>query len=76
LARVATGGLLGVVLFQANKEDAVKGFFIGGAAAFTSTYISFYLRQYLEKIPYVKDPLVGALEDAIALKSGMSLMKS
>ena len=75
LPRIASGGLVGAVLYQANKKDAVTGFLIGGAAAFTSTYVSFYLRQLLDKIPYVKDPLVGGLEDMVAYKSALSLMR-
>ncbi len=76
LPRIASGGLVGAVLFQANKEDALQGFLIGGTAALTSTFVSFYLRQLLDKIPYVKDPLVGALEDMVAIRSSMALMKS
>lgn len=76
LARLSSGGLVGAVLFQSKKEDALQGFLIGASAALASTFISFYLRQLLDTLPYVKDPMVGALEDVIALRSGKALMES
>jgi uncharacterized membrane protein len=74
-ARVASGALVGATMFKANRESALKGAMIGGAAALVTTFASFYGRKYLDKIPHVKDTFVGAFEDAIAVSSGVKLMK-
>lgn len=74
LPRVLSGALVGAVLFQASKQNIVNGILIGGASALASTYASFYLRKLLNKVPYLKDPVLGAAEDVLAVRSGMSLM--
>lgn len=75
LPRVTSGAFVGAVIFRANRESVLKGALIGGAAALAATYASFYARQYLDKIPYVKDPLVGILEDVLAIKGAASLLQ-
>lgn len=74
LPRVLSGAFVGAVLFQATKGSLAKGMLIGGASAFASTYVSFYIRKYLGNIPYLKDPILGAVEDVVAVRSGMSLL--
>lgn len=75
-ARVASGALVGATMFRANRESVINGALIGGASALITTIASFYARQYLDKIPHVKDTFVGAFEDAVAVSSGIKLMKS
>ncbi|WP_462265033.1 DUF4126 family protein [Mucilaginibacter sp.] len=74
-ARVASGALVGATVFKANREAALTGALIGGATALATTFASFYVRKYLDKLPHVKDSFVGAFEDAIAVGSGIKLMK-
>ena len=76
LPRVLSGALVGAVIFQASKQKITNGILIGGAAALVATFASFYIRKYLSKVPYVKDPLLGAAEDYVAVSSGASLMKA
>lgn len=76
LPRVLSGALVGAVLFQAGKSNIINGIMIGGASALAATFASFYLRKNLAKIPYVKDPLLGAVEDVLAVRSGASLMNA
>lgn len=76
LPRVLSGALVGAVLFQAGKSSLVNGILIGGASALAASFASFYMRKSLSKLPYVKDPLLGAIEDVLAVRSGASLMKN
>lgn len=75
LPRIASGAFVGAVIFQAAKENFIKGALIGGVSALAATYASFYARKNLKKIPYVKDSLLGFLEDMFVLRSSKSLLK-
>ncbi|WP_201766060.1 DUF4126 family protein [Nafulsella turpanensis] len=75
LARLASGALVGAVIYRSHRQSLLKGIFVGGASALASTYATFYLRQYLDKVPFIKDPVMGAIEDLIAVSSGVSVMK-
>lgn len=74
-ARVASGALVGATVFTANRQSAVKGMLIGGASALAATFVSFYARKYLDKIPHVQDIFVAVAEDALAVGSGVTLIK-
>lgn len=76
LPRVAMGAFLGAVIFQANKGKIQEGMVVGGASALVATFTSFFVRKALSKIPYVKDAVLGALEDAVVIKNTASLMKT
>lgn len=75
-ARVASGALVGAIIYRANSNGMAKGIFVGAASALASTYATFYLRQYLDRVPFIKDPVMGAIEDLVAISSGASVMKS
>ena len=75
-ARVASGALVGATVFTANKESAIKGMLVGGASALAATFITFYARKYLDKIPHVKDAFVAVAEDALAVSSGVKLINA
>ena len=75
LGRIASGALAGSVVSIANKENILKGALLGGVSAFAGSYGCYYLRRYLTEIPGVKDLYVATAEDAIAIASGIALMK-
>ncbi len=75
LPRVLSGAFVGAVLSQAAKTNIITGMLVGGASALATTYVSFFLRKMLSNIPYVKDPILGAVEDYVAISSGAALMK-
>ncbi|MCW3106262.1 MAG: hypothetical protein JWQ09_768 [Segetibacter sp.] len=75
LARVASGALAGAIISTANKDNVAKGVFIGGVAAVASTYASYYLRKNISKSSYLKEPWTGAVEEVIAIGSGVLLMR-
>ena len=74
--RCISGGLAGATIFKANNNNAFIGAFIGSAAAFAGTFGSYYLRKGIVKDSHIVDPLVGALEDALVIGSGVMLIKS
>ncbi|AHM58856.1 hypothetical protein D770_02945 [Flammeovirgaceae bacterium 311] len=76
LPRVLSGAFVGAVVYKAGKQSSVEGILIGGASALAATYASFYIRKLLGKIPLVKDPLLGVIEDVVAVRSASSMMKS
>ena len=75
IARVTSGAFAGGIVFKANRQSLLKGMLIGGASALAATFVSFYLRKYLDKKTGIQDPIVGGIEDIIALGSGVLLMK-
>lgn len=76
LPRVLSGAFVGAVIYKAGKQSAAEGVLIGGVSALAATYASFYLRKLLGKVPLMKDPLLGAVEDVMAVRSASSLMTS
>lgn len=75
LARVASGAFVGAVIYKANKQNMVEGMLLGGASALAATFASFYVRKYADKLPFVKDSVAGAVEDFVALGTGISIIK-
>lgn len=76
LARVASGAFVGATIFKANRQSVIDGILIGGASALAITYGSFYVRKYADKLPFVKEPFSGIVEDAVALGTGISILKA
>lgn len=76
MARVASGALVGATIFKANKQSVIEGMVLGGASALAVTFASFYLRKYVDKLPFVKDQFAGFVEDVIALGTGISILKA
>jgi uncharacterized membrane protein len=75
LARMASGAFVGATIFKANKLSVIDGMLLGGASALAATFASFYLRKAADKVPFVKDPVVGAVEDVLALGTGLTILK-
>ena len=74
LGRVVSGAFVGATIFKANRQSVIDGMLLGGASALAATFASFYLRKYADKLPHVKDPVVGAVEDVVALGTGLSIL--
>jgi uncharacterized membrane protein len=71
--RVLSGALAGASVYKATGGKAAMGALIGGAAAFASTFGSFFLRKGTVKSSGLMDPIVGAIEDALVIGSGIEL---
>lgn len=75
-ARVISGAFVGATIFKANRQSIVQGMVLGGASALAATFASFYIRKYIDKLPHVKDQVTGAFEDALAIGSGIAILKN
>jgi uncharacterized membrane protein len=76
LARIATGSLLGAVMFNLNKEKAYVGSILGGITSMISTYLSFFIRKRLGESLTIQDYMVGLAEDIICIRSSISAIKN
>ena len=74
-ARVGAGAFAGAIIATAKKDKVTTGALIGGVTALAATFATFYLRKYISKNTFIKEPITGALEDAVALGSGFLIMK-
>ncbi len=72
LFRTASGALVGAALYLNNHRKPAKGAAVGAAAAFAATYASFYLRKKLGEKTSIADPVIGSIEDALVLSSGIT----
>ncbi len=75
MARVAAGAFAGAVICTANKDSIAKGILIGGGTALAATFATYYLRKFVSEKTFIKEPAIGAVEDAIAVGTGVLLMK-
>jgi uncharacterized membrane protein len=74
--RCASGGLSGGALAMSNGKNKWMGAAMGIAAAVASTYACYYLRKGIVKHLGVNDPIIGAVEDMLAIGGGLALIKS
>lgn len=74
-ARVLSGVLAGAVIYKTAGGNIVLGALLGGTAAFASTFGTFYLRKSLVKNSHIIDPVIGAIEDALVIGSGVGLSR-
>jgi uncharacterized membrane protein len=73
--RCLSGALAGASIFKATGGNALIGGILGGAAAVASTFGSFYLRKGVVEKTKVLDPVIGAIEDALVISSGIGLAR-
>ena len=73
--RILSGALAGASIYKASGNNAVIGALLGGTVAFASTYGSFFLRKSTVKTSHLVDPVIGAIEDALVIGSGVGLSR-
>lgn len=71
IMRSGSGALAGAAVYLMNRKSWAEGAAIGAAAAIAATYGSFYLRKTLCEKTSLADPILGAIEDALVIGSGM-----
>lgn len=74
LGRIGAGALCGAIVATEQEDDLTKGLLLGGASALAGSYAFYYLRQYIDKQTDAKDAYIGAVEDVLALATGIALM--
>lgn len=67
VARIVTGAVSGAAVAQVAHVDGWKGGVIGGAGAVIGAFGFFHLRQWVDRVTGIRDPYIGAAEDAVAL---------
>ena len=75
LARIASGALCEAIIATKKNDNLVKGIILGRTSSLAGSYAFFYLCQYIDRFPGVKDAYVGVAEDVLALGTGVSLMR-
>jgi uncharacterized membrane protein len=72
--RITSGALVGAAVLRSNRQSILLGLAAGGLGALAGTYGGFYVRRNLSaRIP---DRFVAVAEDAIAVGSGVLLLKA
>lgn len=74
--RAVSGALVGAVIHKTNGDKLLKGAIIGGLAAIAATYATYYLRKKVGKETHIADPVLGLIEDALAITGGIGLLKA
>jgi uncharacterized membrane protein len=76
VGRVVSGALVGTAFCKAKGSNMLAGAVLGSLAAVAGSYGGFYLRQWLGKRSGIADPILGVLEDALVLASGIGLLET
>ncbi len=76
IGRCIAGALSGAAIYQTRRGNSYSGALLGGATALAATFGSFYLRKALVKHAHLIDPVIGTIEDAIVLGTGLGLAKT
>jgi uncharacterized membrane protein len=76
IGRVASGALVGAAFCKAKRSNVLAGVVLGSLAAVAGSYGGYYLRKGLGKWSGIADPIVGVLEDALVVASGVGLLEA
>lgn len=71
--RALSGALAGATICKAAGDKTLSGALIGATAAIASTYVGYFLRRSIVKSSGIADPVIGGIEDAIAIAGGIVL---
>ena len=75
LGRVVTGGILGAATARGSSLPPVAGAVLGGTGAWCGTFAGYTARSLAGKRTGLPDPVFGLLEDAIAVTSGVLVVR-
>ena len=68
--RLVTGALVGAALFSADGRSGTTGGAFGALSSLATSYLSFYLRTGAQEKLGLPSPVLGLVEDAVALGIG------
>jgi uncharacterized membrane protein len=74
--RAASGAFVGAALFAGEKRSPAAGAVVGALAAVAATYGAFVIRRALDRETGLPDPVIGLVEDVIAVDGGNDLLRS
>ena len=73
IGRIVIGSVLGAASFRTAQIPTAVGFAIGGASAAAGTYAAYTLRQRVDTLTGLPDPLVGVAEDVVVIGSALAV---
>jgi uncharacterized membrane protein len=76
LGRLAFGALAGAMIAKEEGRSPVAGGAVGASGAGIGAYSAFHIRRLLHEETGVPDPVLGALEDVIAIFLGLSALRA
>ncbi len=71
-ARGLSGALVGSSVYKQNNRKPAVGAILGATVAIAATYACFYLRKTIKERYNIADPILGAVEDCIAIATGIA----
>jgi uncharacterized membrane protein len=74
LGRGLSGMLAGTVISAAHNQNRAVGALLGGTAAVLSTFGMYHLRRQIGLQLDIPDPVVGGLEDALAVGTSVGVL--
>ncbi len=74
--RALSGALVGATLAEAEGLPRATGALLGGLAALGGAFAAYHLRRRLGQRTRVPDPVLGGVEDAIAVGGGYALLEA
>jgi uncharacterized membrane protein len=69
-ARLAIGGLIGMMMCRQYNQPPLAGAMLGGTSALVSSYVGYFLRKQMSKAGKIPALAWGVTEDMIALRLG------
>jgi uncharacterized membrane protein len=76
LARIVTGGLCGACLCAATGKSLLAGTLLGGTGGVIGAFTGYEIRSRLVSNLHIKDFLVAACEDLVAIALAFSLFRA
>jgi uncharacterized membrane protein len=76
IGRTLSGAFAGATLSAAEGERAEVGAVLGGIGAIASTYGMYHLRRRLKEQTNLPEPLLGLMEDLVAVGAGALIVKT
>lgn len=76
ISRSISGAIAGASIYKAAGGNLYAGAILGSVTAVAATFGSFYLRKTMVKHANLIDPIIGSIEDAIVLGTGLGLAET
>lgn len=76
VVRTLSGAMVGAALFASEERPRAQGALIGGLAAVAATFGAYQARRALGPRLKVPDPVLGALEDGLALGAALAALRA
>lgn len=76
IGRLLFGGLAGALIAEQTHDSPATGALLGATGAILGAVVGYQVRSYLGRVTPLPDPLLGALEDVVAISSGLHAVRA